>query len=107
MSTPKIWIRLHTRDGSERTAPLRLPAPDEEAAEVVGYGCPCGARPLRVKGTGRRPAASADLARDTYEADAVSACCGGSVGTIYAQVDTLFGLEEDEAVLAYGRCRVY
>lgn len=106
MGASRIWLRLNTRDGSERTAPIRPPAPDERAAEVVGIACPCGAVPLRVVGTGRRRSTDPALARDTYEADGVSACCDGHVGTIYARADTIFGLDEDEAVLS-GRARVY
>ena len=42
---------------------------------------------------------------DTYAS--VAAClCGERLGTIVVKMSTIFGLEEDEAVL-YGRCRVY
>lgn len=69
-------------------------------AEVRGPGgCPkCGAHPLRVQGTGRRIAAD-DRA---YEADAVAMCCSKPVGIARAEVDTLFGVREDEAMSRLG-----
>lgn len=44
---------------------------------------------------------------DTYKATAHGKCCGKVIGVIRAKVPTIFGLEEDEAVLIHGRCRVY
>jgi hypothetical protein len=41
-----------------------------------------------------------------YEADAACAVCGNHVGLLRVEVDTLFGVREDHAVLN-GRCRVY
>lgn len=45
--------------------------------------------------------------RDTYQADGVALCCMAPLGVITAYMSTLFGLEEDEAVLIRGRARVY
>lgn len=65
--------------------------------------CPeCGAKPLRVSGTGRRISPD-DRA---YEADGYCSVCRAHVGTIRAEPPTLFGITEDESVL-YGRPRVY
>jgi hypothetical protein len=83
----------------------RCTLPYATSPHVVAVGaCPgCGATPLHVSGTGQR-IASNDRA---YEADAVAVCCGAAVGTLRVDVDTLFGLTEDEAVLKRGRARVY
>lgn len=69
---------------------------------VVETVCPHCTKPLRVQGGGMRPSAD-DRA---WEADARSVCCGKPVGVIRAETGTLFGVREDQAVLA-GRCRVY
>jgi hypothetical protein len=73
-------------------------------ALVDGLVCPaCSAEaPLKVRGTSKRIAS-----HDTYEAAALTLCCSAHVGTLRAVVTTLFGLEEDEAVLVHGRARVY
>lgn len=42
---------------------------------------------------------------DEYAAPAKCAGCGADVGRVIAKMDTIFGLEEDEAVGL--RCRVY
>ena len=44
---------------------------------------------------------------DTYKATAHGKCCEKVIGVIRVKVSTIFGLEEDEAVLIHGRCRVY
>ena len=70
---------------------------------VTEDGCPqCKSKPLRVHGNGPRPSED-DRA---YEADATSVCCGKVVGVLRAEVNMLFGVREDQAVLN-GRCRVY
>lgn len=90
--------RIYLVSGSER-----LRVTEHGAYGVVEGVCPkCGAAPLKVQGTGRRPSAD-DRA---WEADAVAVCCGAYVGTLRAEVNTLFGVREDRAVLE-GRCRVY
>ena len=66
--------------------------------------CPvCAApAPLRVIGGPRRIAD-----RDHYEADAYCQACGIQIGKLRVEMETLFGLEEDESVLTHGRARVY
>lgn len=91
-------VRLVTPTGASFR--VALPLPGAKAADVVDWACRCGG--TMVSGTGRHIAG-----RDTYKADAVCAKCGDTVGTLLAKVETLFGLEEDEAVLLYGRARVY
>lgn len=44
---------------------------------------------------------------DTYRAEAYATCCKGRIGVIRVKMGTIFGLEEDEAVLLNSRCRVY
>lgn len=96
MSAPRLSCRI---DGA--TYALRDLGPE---ALVLGLdACPrCGRREaVRVQGSGKRIAG-----HDVYEADGFAVCCGAPLGTIRAQVSTIFGLEEDERVLR-GRARVY
>ncbi len=88
------------RDGAKRT---RLVTPHDEAhATVPDEVCPRCAQPLLVHGTGRR--ASED--DQAWEADAFAVCCGAPIGLLRLEMNTLFGVREDEAVLR-GRARVY
>lgn len=65
--------------------------------------CPvCGAEPGEVAGI--RGTQSHD--HDTYRAEAATICCDTRLGTIEMRVSTVFGIDEDEAVLN-GRPRVY
>ncbi len=101
----KITIALS--DGSRHDAML----PYDGAAHVTAsldcpHGCPTpvvlGIRHrLSVRGAGieRR-------AHDTYFASAVALCCGRRIGTLETQISTLFGIQEDEMVLA-GPWKVY
>lgn len=64
--------------------------------------CPrCDVAPCKVGGTG-----ITHHNHDTYFAGAVALCCRERIGTIETTVDTLFGIDEDNAVL-HGRPRVY
>jgi predicted RNA-binding Zn-ribbon protein involved in translation (DUF1610 family) len=91
----RVFLKM---DGRE--IPLE---PGEVSARAPGFACPhCGGE-LVVQGRNTRDSQD-DRA---LEADAYTACCGQvRVGTIRAEVDTIFGLREDRAVLQ-GRCRVY
>lgn len=65
--------------------------------------CPgCGVTPFLVQGSDRRI-----YDREIIIANGRCKDCGDAVGFIYARTDTLFGLEEDRAVLEFGRARVY
>lgn len=94
-------ITLHTHDG--RT--LRCVLPWDEADHVVatGHQCECSRdKDLAVVG---------DETRITKTAAKVSApafCvrCKGSLGVLLVEMNTIFGEEEDRAVL-HGRARVY
>lgn len=67
---------------------------------TTSWNCPaCNTNGVRL---GARTIES----RDTYVMPAVCDGCGEPSGEVRLKVDTLFGLEEDEAVLL-GRARVY
>lgn len=85
----------------------RCNVPFEGADHVLPHGiaaCPkCKAAPF--KAVGGVPEPSAD--DRSYEATAYCAACRAPVGTMRVEMNTLFGVREDEAVLVHGRCRVY
>ncbi len=63
--------------------------------------CPaCRAESPQIRGTG-----ITHHDHDTYYARAVAACCGAAM-RMETMVSTIFGIEEDNAVL-HGRPRVY
>lgn len=77
--------------------------PEHERWIDVAGRCPeCKADVLRVIGDKRRQ----DIGHDTVTAPALATCCGSTIGKVRVELDTIFGLEEDERVL-HGRCRVY
>lgn len=70
---------------------------------IVNSACPlCRRSILRASGLGF-PVATG---HDTYESDARCIDCQQVIGRITVKVDTIFGIEEDNAVL-HGRARVY
>ena len=98
MSEPKVWL---LRDGERY--PVTVPTDTISQALVHGVMCPgCRATPLAVLGSGTY-ASEDDRA---LEARGYCAACRAHVGVIRAEVDTVFGVREDRAVLN-GRCRVY
>jgi len=86
-----------------KTHPAIRPEPRSEHVEVA-VKCPfCGALPLCVKGEG----SNIVRGRDSYQNfSAVTLCCKKPVDWIKSQMDTIFGLEEDERVLN-GPWKVY
>ena len=82
-------------DGSRE--PLK-PIPGVGHVEVK-KPCACGSALVTGNGPHRKN-------HDTYESTAACVGCGVLRGRLEAQVSTIFGIEEDEAVLA-GRVRVY
>lgn len=96
-------ITMVFSDGSRRAARLPFDRADHVVIddEACPHGCE-GSLPLRVRGT----AGSMRHDHDTRYADAIALCCGNRVGWIEAKVSTVFGIEEDERVLA-GPWRVY
>lgn len=95
----KTYLEIQRQSGIDR----RKIRPDG-AVGIADGECPgCGASPFLVRGGNlRRDVGS----HDRYQADGHSVCCGDPVGYLYAEVDTIFGAEEDERVL-HGRARVY
>ncbi len=81
---------------------IRRPARVAESGQFVTIAnCPsCRAEDAEVRGTG-----ITHHDHDTYYARAVASCCG-AVMRMETKVSTLFGIEEDNAVLN-GRPRVY
>jgi hypothetical protein len=76
--------------------------------------CPfCGAEPGRVRGDGNVDHDHGYGAHyDTYRVRAIAQCCTDEtrivdLGEMHVKVDTMFGIDEDEAVLVHGRARVY
>ena len=85
-----------------KTYKLKLP-PQHQDHVLLGEPFPeCGSKECKLQGRDKRIAPD-DRA---YESDAVAACCAKYIGVLRLEVNTLFGLREDEAVLK-GRCRVY
>lgn len=97
----KILIKLKTEENYRELPGLE----DPESPNVVvpNMKCPyCGVAEFRVAGNGMHPSAD-DRA---YEADAGCVKCKAHVGTLRAEMNTLFGVREDMAVTS-GRFRVY
>lgn len=76
--------------------------PFHGADHVIVQVCPaCSTEVARARGLG-----ISHRDHDTYYAAARMECCGAE-GRMEARVETIFGIEEDEAVLVHGRARVY
>lgn len=90
-------ISLH-RDETE----IACTMPYDGAKFVVAEGaCPqCKCSPYKIQGG----ETTHDF--DTYRARAWCVGCGARAGELRVTVSTLFGIDEDEAVL-HGRARVY
>jgi hypothetical protein len=91
-------LRITVVDGTDRRHPAKLA---ENREHVTIAACPaCGAESPAVRGTG-----ITHHDYDTYYAAAVARCCGASM-RMETKVETIFGIDEDSAVLN-GRARVY
>jgi hypothetical protein len=89
------WVRLYVGD---ETYECSAPHPEAPFVEAAGWKCRCGSDRVR----GGKP----QRGHDEYISDAACAECRAPAGRLVAKVETLFGIEEDIAVLN-GRCRVY
>ncbi len=91
----KITVRLSDGQVIEATCPF-------EGSQAVDTNatCPRCSEPLRVFG------GETAHDHDTYSAPAHCLACRNAIGTIRVRVSTLFGIDEDDAVLN-GRPRVY
>lgn len=95
-----VHLEIQRESGIDRRSVRSEPGAPVGVAEGA---CPgCGATPFLVHGEGLTRHTT-----DTYRANGRAKCCGDAVGYLYAKVDTLFGIEEDDAVLRFGRARVY
>lgn len=94
---------------SGRTIALK-PVAGAPAVNVPGIDCLGCGKPLAVRGVEMQTCRLDDGRRRRYEARALEACCGDWVGTLVSEteeIDTIFGADEDDAVLKFGRARVY
>lgn len=72
-------------------------------AVAADGACPgCSAKPFLLKLSGEHI-----QARDVQRFNGWCAACKDPVGYCYRRVETIFGLEEDRAVLQFNRGRVY
>lgn len=65
--------------------------------------CPDCGEPLKL--AGREGTMHHD--HDTYYTKAGCLACEKTLGELQTKVSTIFGIDEDEAVLVHGRARVY
>ncbi|HEX6051790.1 MAG TPA: hypothetical protein VFZ21_21125 [Gemmatimonadaceae bacterium] len=93
------WLEINRADGSVERRDVRPAGP----VGIAAGSCPgCCTKPFEVRGGGPQR-----LPDDrTIRSGGRCVACGEAVGYLFAQPDTLFGLEEDERVL-HGRPRVY
>lgn len=93
----KFYLEIQRSAGIDR----RDITPGAHFGTVEG-ACPdCGSELFRVQGVASR------LDAQTMRSGGVALCCGSHVGWIFAETETIFGKEEDDAVLVHGRARVY
>lgn len=93
----EVCLRVTLRTAEGRIE-CRLPY-DQADFVVSAVACSCG--DARVQG-----AAIEIDDRETYGADAYCVGCGARRGRLLARVSTIFGIQEDEAVLN-SRCKIY
>jgi hypothetical protein len=94
----KFWLEIQRLSGIDR----RGINPGTTAGIAEG-ACPgCGAEPFLVQGHGTEA-----MGGGVYRVAGTAACCGDSVGYVFAEEQTLFGAEEDRAMSTFARCRVY
>jgi len=99
----KQWLEIQFRDRSEEHE-VRAD-PDNNQVGVVNRACPgCAAFPLLIHASSPVIAVGRP---GVIQGNGYTRCCGDAVGYVYAKRETLFGLEEDRAVLEFGRARVY
>jgi hypothetical protein len=99
--TARYWLEINYRSGVE----LRdvRPLSYNSAIGIADGACPgCKSEPFEVQGSNLR-----FHDNQTYVANGRCRQCGDAVGYLFAEADTLFGLEEDRNVLIMGRARVY
>jgi hypothetical protein len=106
----KCWLEIQHEDGSieKRTV---VPGPNNSYGVVDGKcpGCPgwLGRQPTSEFRIATEPPEA--FKRDVVRAGARCTVCNDAVGYCYAERSTIFGLEEDRAMLSpdHQRARVY
>jgi hypothetical protein len=97
----RLWLEIQRASGE--TDKRSVSSEVGSLVATADGACPgCSAMPFLVKASG-----SHIHDRDTLRFGGVCAGCGDNVGWIYLTLDTIFGSEEDRAVLEFGRARVY
>lgn len=92
------WLEIQRLSGIDR----REVEPQGAHGFAAG-ACPgCGAEPFLVVGS-----ALPRLDLNVMRSGAIAKCCGDHVGFLFHETDTIFGEEEDAAVIVHGRARVY
>lgn len=103
MTAFRQWLEIQRESGIERRNVVAHA--DARTLGVTEGACPgCGAEPFLIR------ASSPQIhAPQTLRGNGHAVCCGDPVGYVYATKDTLFGLEEDRAMLSpdHQRARVY
>jgi hypothetical protein len=94
----KIWLEIQRRDGTEH----RDVTPDGKSGVADGECPSCNIWPFLIRGCGV-PQDSNGIRK----AGGYCIACEEPVGYIYAEVGSIFGPEEDAAILQHGRARVY
>lgn len=106
MSKEKIWLLPKeggARKRCEKPSEHGVVLEDADHVAVVGAECPyCLVTPFKIAGSNRRPSKD----DQAWEADAGCLACRAHVGTLRLEVNTLFGVREDEAVGRLG-IRIY
>lgn len=103
MTAARQWLEIQRSSGIDRRDVTRHP--DNPELGVVEGSCPgCGSSPFLLRAS--KPEI---YDRSTLRGNGHAVCCGDPVGFVYAKKDTLFGLEEDRAMLSpdHQRARVY
>ena len=85
--------------------PCRLPYADADHC-LVELVCPHCRAPSPIRVAGAKMRIDPDARHDTYLSDGGHLDCGTYLGPLRLRVSTIFGVEEDRAVLL-GRVRVY
>lgn len=100
-------ITLVAPDGRRLTAERPYDGADHVTVDMpCPHGCPrtsCLGVPARLRVTGL---GIERTTHDTHYARAVARCCEGPVGVLECEMSTIFGVREDEMVIA-GPWKVY
>lgn len=97
------WLEILRTSGIDRRDVT--PHPDSSSVGIVTGACPgCGVTPFLLHASSPHIATGKP---DTLQGNGYAKCCGDPVGYVYAKKSTLFGLEEDRAILEFGRARIY